>query len=90
MAGVIYEGKRIKVVQGYNDGTYKKRPKGTPYWTVINTNNNCHRHYDIKQTALAVGKRAEKIDIPRTFSHKLKQDVIYLLTGDENVYKKVN
>ncbi len=90
MAGIIYNGKRVQVVEAYNDGSYKKRPRGTPYWTVINKRNNCHRHYDIKKTALAVANRTEKLDIPKSFSLKLKQDVIYLLTGDDKVYKNVN
>lgn len=76
----------MKVLENHNDGSFKGRPKGTPYYTVINMNLNVHRHYDDKNSAMSAARHCDKIDIPKKFGVKFKRDIMYLLTGDDSVY----
>ena len=84
--GLIYSKHGVKVIEWYNDGTFKSRPKGTPYYTVVNAETNKHRHYDIKSTALAVARKTANVEIPKFYGLKIKKDILFLLTGNEDIY----
>ena len=77
----MFKGKRAKVVECYNDGTFKGRRKGTPYWTVVNNEHGYHRHYDAKSTAMAVARKVNTLCIPKHYGSALKRDILYLMTG---------
>lgn len=68
-------------------------PKGKKYYTVVNTKlrrpdgKSVHRHYEYEKQAIMICKRAGQCLIPKHYSNMAKKDILYLITGDDAVYK---
>jgi hypothetical protein len=54
---------------------------GSPYYTVVNKKLQVHRHYNDPKQAVMVCRRASSNIIPKDYTDRMKNDIMYLITG---------
>ena len=55
---------------------------GKPYYTVVAENTRTHRHYNDVKRACVVARACHTGSPPKSFTQRLQNDVVYLVTGE--------